>query len=240
MQQAKTTERLPITAAVLAGGRSMRMGVDKTLLDIDGEPLVAHVVDIVSAVCASTIVVTNRPEALDQAGLPADVRVFRDEVAYQGPLGGLVTAMGAAAEEWVLAVAADMPWLEPGVVRALWAARDGADVVMPVSADGPEPLLALYRTAACLPAAREALASGRRRLVAMLPSLSVVEIPVETLRGVDPELRSLVNINTPEDLAEVRADAHPPASADRGREPVRLQVLEVGTRRARGMPVERP
>ncbi|MDZ4178625.1 MAG: NTP transferase domain-containing protein, partial [Coriobacteriia bacterium] len=92
MQQAKTTERLPITAAVLAGGRSMRMGVDKTLLDIDGEPLVAHVVDIVSAVCASTIVVTNRPEALDQAGLPADVRVFRDEVAYQGPLGGLVTA----------------------------------------------------------------------------------------------------------------------------------------------------
>jgi molybdopterin-guanine dinucleotide biosynthesis protein A len=156
-------------------------------------------------VCASTLVVTNRPEALDEAGLPADARVLRDEVAYQGPLGGLVTAMAEASEEWVLAVAADMPWLEPRIVRSLWEARDGADVVMPVSADGPEPLLALYRVEACLPAARTVLSSGRRRLVAMLPKLNVIELPVEQLRDIDPQLRSLVNVNTPEDLAEVRA-----------------------------------
>ncbi len=240
MSHRRDEQVLPITAAVLAGGRSMRMGVDKTLLDFDGEPLVAHVVEIVGAVCASTLVVTNRPEALAAAGLPAGVSVVRDEVAYQGPLGGLVTAMARSSEEWVLAVAADMPWLEPAVIRALWEARDDADVVMPVSADGPEPLLALYRTAACLPAARAALASGRRRIVAMLPNLAVVEIPVETLRGIDPELRSLVNINTPDDLAEMRADPLSFASAERGREPVRLHVVEVGTRRARGMPVERP
>ena len=73
----KTTERLPLTAAVLAGGRSMRMGVDKTLLDVDGGPLVSRVVDAVGEVCARTIVVTNRPEALAEAGLPASVRVLR-------------------------------------------------------------------------------------------------------------------------------------------------------------------
>ncbi|HEX9093956.1 MAG TPA: NTP transferase domain-containing protein, partial [Coriobacteriia bacterium] len=59
--------RLPITAAVLAGGRSMRMGVDKTLLAVDGESLLARVVEAVGEVCAHTIVVTNRPEGVREA-----------------------------------------------------------------------------------------------------------------------------------------------------------------------------
>ncbi len=88
----ETTDKLPITAAVLAGGRSLRMGVDKTLLDVDGRPLVARVVGAVGEVCEQTLVVTNRPEALADAGLPGEVRVVQDEVAYQGPLGGLERA----------------------------------------------------------------------------------------------------------------------------------------------------
>ncbi len=237
--------RLPVTAAVLAGGRSVRMGVDKTLLDVDGEPLVARVAGTVDALCEATLVVTNRPEALAQAGLPPHVGVVSDEVAYQGPLGGLTTAMQHATTEWVLAVAADMPHLEPDVIRALWDARDGGDVVVPVSEKGPEPLLALYRVAACLPAAREVLATGRRRLVAIFPAVTVVEVPVEALRSVDPELRSLVNVNTPADLAEAREVAETPEEQHahdrhRERDQVKLEVVEVATRRPRGMPSERP
>lgn len=235
--QAHTLHKLPITAAVLAGGRSLRMGVDKTLLSVDGEPIVARVTETVLRVCDNAVVVTNRPEALDDAGLPSNVPVLRDEVAYQGPLGGLSTAMAHASNEWVLAVAADMPWLEPELIRALWGAREGVDVVVPVTEKGLEPLLALYRVEACLPVARTTLASGRRRLVAMFPSLTVREIPMAQLAAVDPGLRSLVNINTPEDLAEVRSGA---SSHPETREPVRLQVVEVGTRRSRGMPVEQP
>lgn len=236
-------DRLPITAAVLAGGRSMRMGVDKTLLDVDGEPLVVRATEAVLSVCTHAVVVTNRPETLVDAGLPEGVRVLADEVAYQGPLGGLVTALAQASDEWVLAVAADMPWLEPAVVRALWDLRDDADVVIPVGEAGPEPLLALYRVSTCLPAARAVLATGRRRLVAMFPSLKIAEVPLEALRAADPDLRSLVNVNTPEELAEVRA-ATESGSTDvlqhRDETPVRLQVVEVGTRRVRGMPSERP
>ncbi len=234
---AADSELIPVTAAVLAGGRSMRMGVDKTLLDIDGTSLVGRVIEAVSEVCAETIVVTNRPETLADGEIPEGVPVLTDEVAYQGPLGGLVTALASAGNEWVLAVAADMPWLEPGVITALWDAREGADVVVPVSEKGPEPLLALYRVEACLPVARAALDSGRRRLVAIFSEVRVAELPVEALRSADPELRSLVNINTPEDLAEVRAHAMP--QEIRGEAP-KLQVVEVGTRRPRGMPSERP
>jgi FdhD protein len=232
------SEKLPITAAVLAGGRSMRMGVDKTLLSVDGRPLIARVVDVVGEVCEHTIVVTNRPESLDGVDLAPEIGVLTDEVPYQGPLGGLVTALKEAPDEWVLAVAADMPYVSSAVVHALWDARDGADAVLPVTPDGPEPLLALY-SRACLPAARKVLATGRRRLVAMFAELNVVEVPVESLRSVDPELRSFLNVNTPEQLAEVR-DEHAPPEPQEAAERVSVSVIEVGTRRARGMPSERP
>jgi FdhD protein len=226
---------LPVTAAVLAGGRSLRMGVDKTLLTLDGRSLVARVCDAVGQVCRQTIVVTNRPESLDAAELPKGVWVVRDEVAYQGPLGGLVTALAFAETEWVLAVAADMPHVEPDVVRALWALRGNADIVVPITDKGHEPLLALYRVAACLDPGRELLDTGRRRLVALFPRVNVVEVPAESLRSADPELRSLLNVNTPSELADVRESIEPKET--RGR---RLEVVEVAERRHRGMPSERP
>lgn len=229
------TNRIPVTAAVLAGGRSQRMGVDKTMLLFDGEPLVRRVAETVASVCEHVVVVTNRPEVMESAGLPSSVRILTDEVAYQGPLGGLVTALAAAEDEWVLAVAADMPWLEPSVIRTLWDARDGAQMVLPVSEKGPEPLLALYH-ASCLPEARRILESGRRRLIAIAPAVKTVEVPLDAFKGVDPGLRSIVNVNTPEDLLDSRdraADDQKPATP-------RVSVIEVGARATRGMPSERP
>lgn len=225
--------RIPVTAAVLAGGRSMRMGVDKTLLPVDGASLLSRVVAAVGGVCAHTVVVTNREEQIAEAGLPRDTAVLIDEVPFQGPLGGLVTALKGAPDDWVLAVAADIPWLEPDVVRALWAARDGAQVVVPVTEKGLEPLLALY-SRDCLAAARHVLASGRRRLVAMFPELKVVELPLESLRAADPELRSLVNVNTPEDLEEVREIETATQAA------VASSVVRSSDRHDGKMPVERP
>ena len=217
----------------------MRMGVDKTLLAVDGVPLVSRVLDAAREVCAHAVVVTNRPEALAEIDIPGDVSVLTDDVPYQGPLGGLATVLASAEDEWVLALAADTPWLSPDLVRALWALRNEADVVIPVTDKGTEPLLALYRADACLPAARAALASGRRRIVAIFGSLKVREVPVDALRSADPGLASFVNVNTPADLAEAREDG-PKSSTSSTAEPVQISVVEVGTHRARGMPSERP
>lgn len=225
---------LPVTAAVLAGGRSMRMGVDKTLLPVDGEPLLARVVEAVGEVCAHTMVVTNRPEALERAALPRGVPVVADEVAHRGPLGGLVTALKNAPDDWVLAVAADMPWLQPALVRALWDARGTARAVVPLTDKGPEPLLALYHRD-CLPAAQRVLASGRRRLVAMFDELDVVEVPVDELRFADPDLVSLFNVNTLDDLIEARK-----STAGESRPKTRAVVVKtVDTRGGDRVPAER-
>ena len=105
-----THDRLPITAAVLAGGRSMRMGVDKTLLAVDGEPLRRARRATRSARSATTPSSSPTvPRRSRTPGCPTTCRSLADEVAYQGPLGGLVTAHGRADDDWVLAVAADMP-----------------------------------------------------------------------------------------------------------------------------------
>jgi len=128
-----------------------------------------------------------------------------------------------------------MPWLKPSVISALWDARDGAQMVLPVGERGPEPLLALYHTS-CLPEARRMLASGRRRLLAIAPAVKTVEVPLDAFREVDPGLKSIVNINTPDELLESRDQA---AKADAGTGP-RVSVIEVGSRAVRGMPAERP
>ena len=227
------TARLPLTAAVLAGGRSVRMGVDKTLLDVGGRALVARVVNIVGEVCAHTLVATNRPDALADAGLPADVRILSDEVAYQGPLGGLATGLAGTTDEWMLAVGADMPHLMPDIVRVLWELRDDADVVVPVTAKGTEPLLALYRVEVCLPAAREVLAGGRRRIVAIFDHVKVVEVSEETLRAVDPELRSLVNVNTPADLLDARESVATRQRATSSAERIEPAVETISAQQAR-------
>lgn len=228
------TERIPVTAAILAGGRSQRMGVDKTLLEIDGVSMLGRVAAAVGEVCSHVVVITTRPEAAATAGLSEHVTIVPDDVGFRGPLGGIATALRTAVDPWVLAVAADMPWVSADVLRALWDLRDDADVVVPRNEGGLEPLLALYRVEAALPVALELLEGGERRPVALYEALNVVEVPEARLRQIDPELRSLVNINTPHDFErEVPEVSATPSD-------VRLHVIEVGTRRTRGMPSERP
>lgn len=195
---------LPITTVILAGGRSMRMGVDKTQIPLAGLPLLARAAKNAHSFSQHVIVVTNRIEELPTKYLPEDLVVLKDAVAYQGPLGGLATALPEVEDEWVLAQAADMPWVKFEVVEELYRHADGYDVVIAVGPNGPEPLLALYRTATVKPVAEKVIESGRRRLVAMFDDLRVCEIPLEDIRRVDPDLRSFFNINTQVELAEAQ------------------------------------
>ena len=245
---------LPITTVILAGGRSMRMGVDKTQIPLGGLPLVARAAKNAQEFSQHIIVVTNRIEELPTKYLPEDLVVLKDEVAYQGPLGGLSTALPEVKDEWVLAQAADMPWVKYEVVEELYKHIDDHDVVIAVGPNGPEPLLALYRTATVAPVAEKVIASGRRRLVAMFDVLRVCEIPLEDIRRVDPDLTSFFNINTQVELAEAQqmADALGLSSPDEDaelldrlatlpyaqkRQPVRVMMAEETGRK---MPSETP
>ena len=185
------------SALILAGGQSRRMGQDKSLLPVEGRPLIERLADHFAPHFAQVLVSANDPSKYAFLDLP----IIPDETPGQGPLMGILSGLKAAAFDPVLVLACDIPVVDLAFVKNLLALAERADVVMPVSEDGRlEPLFAVYRKTA-LPKAEAALAEGRRRIVAILPGLVTAHPPMPT--------GWYHNLNTPEDLAAFRQDGRP-------------------------------
>ncbi len=148
---------------VLAGGRSRRMGQDKGRLLWEGVALVRHQWQRLEGLVPPAVVLGGDYGDL---GLPC----VADEYPGEGPLGGILTALGQSPAALILAV--DMPRVSTASLRALFE-TEGADAVVPRHGDGRiQPLAALYRATA-LPKLRAVFAGGTRRVVDALASLEV-------------------------------------------------------------------
>ena len=191
-----------ITAVVLAGGLSRRMGRDKAVEPFDGEPLIRRVIQrAVNAVSAEDVVVvvadTERAAALP---LDAEHRTAVDVFPDCGSLGGIYTGLDAARTEWALVVACDMPFLSAPLLGHMGGLREGADAVVPLLGSFPEPTHALY-SRRCRPAIEKRLRVGELKISGFFEDVSVRYLPEDAVRQFDPELLSFFNINRPEDLA---------------------------------------
>jgi molybdopterin-guanine dinucleotide biosynthesis protein A len=193
---------MDVSGAVLAGGKGRRLGQDKAVVEVGGEPLLARVVRSLGRV-ASEILVVGRT---DGPPLPVPVRFVPDIIPGQAALGGLYTALSAAACPLVIVVGCDMPFLNPALLRYLVTLAEGFDAVVPLLGDEPQPLHAVY-AAASRDVAADQLRTGDLKLARFLGRLRVRFVPEADLKGVDPELRSFFNINTPADLELARAVA---------------------------------
>jgi molybdopterin-guanine dinucleotide biosynthesis protein A len=189
-------------ALVLAGGRSTRMGRDKATLTFDGRTLLEHVLARLAPLVDEALVVARPDQPLPT--LPASVRLAHDEVLDQGPLGGLAAGLAAATSEALYVTSCDVPFLRPGVVRLLFERLGEADVAVAEAEGRLHPLAAVYRRSV-LPQVRALLAEGRLRPVFLYERVPTVRVPEADLRAVDPELATLANLNTPEDLTAARA-----------------------------------
>lgn len=187
----------PITVAVLAGGRSSRMGVDKSFVPLLGKTLIDHVLERVSPLGAQTILITNRPQDYAHLGLP----MFRDVIPDKGSLGGLYTAVTYSPTEHTLCVACDMPFLNRALLEHLISLREGFDVIVPRINRFPEALHAVY-SKACLGPMREKIEQDRLKAIGFYGKVRVRFVEEAEVRRYDPGLRSFVNINTPQELAE--------------------------------------
>lgn len=187
-----------VSAAIMAGGKSRRMGRDKAWLDLgDGRPIVRRVIDVASEVADEVFLVANDAH-FDSLGL----RVVPDRFPEGGVLGGIATGIGAAAHERVLVVACDMPFVRPDVLRLLVDRSEGWDAVVPRVGEEYETLHALY-TKACLPTIERALAAGKMRVISFFGDVRLRIVDEGELRVLDPDLRSVTNVNTPEELAAI-------------------------------------
>lgn len=186
-----------VTAAVMAGGKSSRMGTDKSFVPLLGKPLIEHVLERVSGLGNETIVITNSPERYGYLNLP----LFGDVHPGNGPLGGLHTALSQAEHPHVLVVACDMPWLSRPLLKHMLSLRATADIIAPRWQKRPEPLHAIYGKA-CLNPVEENLKSGRLKLTSFYGRLTVRFLETDEITRLDPEGRSFANVNTPGDLAQ--------------------------------------
>lgn len=193
-----------LAAILVVGGRSSRMGRPKPWLDFDGAPLLVRLVERVRT-WADEILLVAAPEQ-DLPALPgAGVRVLRDVHPDAGPLPALALGLGAIAAPWALVLGCDAPLVRSEVVARLLAARSVDDAaVIPVWEDRPQPLVALYCTRLAGPLT-DLVATGERRLRAVMQRSDVRRVPEERLRDVDPEGESFWSMNRPTELARVLA-----------------------------------
>lgn len=189
--------------ALIAGGRSSRMGTDKGLLSFMGKPLFMYIIDQVTALSDDVFVISNHPERYTSSEYP----IYQDKIPGIGALGGLHSALVHAQHDLCFALACDMPFVNKGILTHLHKNADQFDVVIPqLDTEKLEPFRALYRKT-CLPVIEEAIHSGERRAIGFLSRVRTQKIPRSELIRFNPALDTFLNINTPLDLEVIEAYA---------------------------------
>ena len=192
-----------IAGAVLAGGKSLRFGTNKALQQFGGKRFIERAVESLRPFCDHIMVITNEIEPYLDAGLDLGVCLALDIIPYQGPLGGIYTALLFSPAEWVLVKATDMPFLVPEMASMLINSKEGFDVVVPKLNGFYDPLLAMYNRR-CLPAIAHQLEQpDNRQVLKFYQKVRTRALAEEQWRKADPNALSFKNVNTPSDLAEI-------------------------------------
>lgn len=189
-----------LTVCIQAGGQSSRMGEDKALKIFLGRPLIQRVADRLTPIADEIIVTTNRPD--DYRFL--NLRLFSDIKPERGALGGLYTAIASATQPIVAVVACDMPFASPRLIEAMsrLLVEEEADVVIAKSEGGYEPLHAVYRREACLPAIEKSIDADQWKVIAWFPQVKVRVLTMDEIKSADPKGLVFWNVNTPEEFAK--------------------------------------
>ena len=199
---------MKIGCAILAGGKSSRMGTDKALLEFEGKQFITQIAEELSWFDERIIARGNN------SGLEGKVErgwtVIPDLYPDHGPIGGLHAALSACRSDALFVVTCDMPLIESELVRELcaWMQEtdvdkkrvDAYDVVISVGEGGKiHPLCGVYRKSV-LPVLEEQIISDQNRVMAALKKLRVKYVTIDS----SARARQLANINTPEDYEKLR------------------------------------
>lgn len=199
MEQSREQPKLKACGVILAGGQSSRMGTNKALLEIEGEPLIQRLARRFIAWFEQVVVVTNTPETYAFLNLP----MVGDRIPGLGPLGGLEAGLTASRYEHTFFCAVDMPFVSEGLIRQMLDLAPGHDIVVPVWNGEFEPMHAVYGHG-CLGAISRNLDARRLRLISIFDEVRRRDLTeAEVRRFGDPD-RLFFNCNTPEDLQQAR------------------------------------
>jgi molybdopterin-guanine dinucleotide biosynthesis protein A len=199
----KNNDDAAVRGYVLAGGASRRFGADKALVEIHGRTLLSRLCELVSQAVGSAQVVAPLGRYLDQ-----NVKLVPDRWPDEGPLGGIITALRTTVEsgavcKWNLILSCDLPFLTREWLTYLTVhARDSAaDVVVPRSDYGLEPLCACWRTTATH-SLQATFAEGVRKVTDAMKRLRMEILDETHWKRFDSAGRLFWNMNTPQEYEE--------------------------------------
>jgi molybdopterin-guanine dinucleotide biosynthesis protein A len=187
-----------LTLAIQAGGKSSRMGQDKALMPFRGVPLIQYVMERLSAVADEIIITTNAPADYRFLNQP----LYPDLRPGRGALGGLYTALSSAKGDFVAVVACDMPFasIQFFEMASKLLITSGADVVIPRTEFGYEPLHALYRRDICIPPIEAAIDADKWKVISWFDQVNVHAFSLEETAAFNADGLTFWNLNTPEDF----------------------------------------
>jgi molybdopterin-guanine dinucleotide biosynthesis protein A len=187
-----------ITGAILAGGRSRRLGRDKANLPIGSRPLAHWVRDAISPLVDECWLISNQPVAHLELGIP----LLIDVLPGRGALGGLLSIMLVAKGDYVLLSACDTPFLQTKLLEAMiQTLRGGLDAVVCRSSRGLEPLPGIY-SCRLLKRLEAQVQGDDLRLRTLLSACRTRILLPEEINPGDPNELSFFNINTTEEAAK--------------------------------------
>ena len=193
-----------ITGVVLAGCESRRFGSNKALALWNGKTMVESVVEILSGMFPSNLVVVKKPE-LFQFWDKTNVRVVKDMIAESHSLGGIWSGLSNAETKHVFVCACDMPFLQPKLVKDLWNASQDYDAVIPVWREKPQPLCAIY-SKKCRGVMECRIKDQRLKIQELFGILRARFYLEPEVKSADPSGLSFVDLDTKQEYERARRE----------------------------------
>ncbi len=191
-----------ITAVVLAGGRSSRMGRNKAFLKLGHKTMIETIVESLQKIFRNVIVVTNTPEKytmLNQVEFIQDIIDTKEKKSLIGLYSGLV----ASKTDYVFVTGCDMPFVNIEFIKYMIESIKDEDIVVPFCYDHYEPLYAIYGKR-CIPGFKELIEKNKFKIIDIFKNLNVKEIQKSEIRKFDKNTLCFKNINTYEQYMEIK------------------------------------
>jgi molybdopterin-guanine dinucleotide biosynthesis protein A len=195
----RETLPLPLTALILCGGKSVRMGRPKAFLPYQGTTMIAHILKTVQDLFNEVFLVANEPGLFEDFNCD----VVKDILPYRGPLGGILSGLLVASNHYSFVLACDMPFVDRRLLREMTMRRHGSDVLVLMHANGIEPLIGIY-SKSCIKPLEESLFAGEPNLYDFVSGLNAEAFFYEAKQELSAQdaMPPYFNIDTPQDYSK--------------------------------------
>jgi molybdenum cofactor guanylyltransferase len=189
------TNQIEYTGIILSGGKSRRMGRDKSLIKIGNLSLIEHQINLIKPLC-SEILISSGNKELEYLGYP----LIEDEFQECGPMAGIYSCLMKANYDWSFVISVDTPFVTQELIETLAAQTSGFECVIPFHGNGIEPLVGFYHRQVVTVILGK-IKNSELKMSALIESLNVNLVDIDGLIKKDKMI--IFNINNPGDLEQV-------------------------------------